>query len=192
LRHSIVGEDRSADAGGGVMSSASAVTAAGAELELTGSTVFGRVTARTGDIDGAILTGEVRIARRQAGCVRYSFVPPGSETARRFRCQPDLALEAALLAERRTTGDPRADLGATDRARIVRGVLPRFTSSRIQHPAFAQLAATCPAAVAEGGDGGTEMGVYGRFGGPFREANLREVLADTLRVGLEAGIFKIT
>jgi hypothetical protein len=37
----------------------------------------------------SIFTGPVIVARRQTGCVRFSYVPYGSETPRRYRCQPD-------------------------------------------------------------------------------------------------------
>ena len=48
-----------------------------------------------------IFTDRVRAVRRQAGCVRFSYVPPGSQTPRRFRCQPELAISAALEQARR-------------------------------------------------------------------------------------------
>lgn len=189
---SIVGEDRAADAGAGVLSTAMAIDAAGTDVVLRRSTAFGQVVARTADMDGSIATGRVRAARRQQGCVRYSLVPLGSRTAPRFRCQPDLALEAATAALRRATGDPAAQLTDAAAAEVARAVLPRFTSSRFEHPAFGQLHALCPAGIAAGGDGGTEMGAFGRLGGPIRLDNLRVALGDTLRVGLEAGLFTAT
>jgi hypothetical protein len=38
-----------------------------------------------------IFTGPVLVQRRQTGCVRFSYVPYGSETPRRYRCQPEPA-----------------------------------------------------------------------------------------------------
>jgi len=32
------------------------------------------------------------VEQRQSGCMRFSYVPDGSGTPRRYRCQPDLAL----------------------------------------------------------------------------------------------------
>jgi hypothetical protein len=192
IADSIIGEDRSADAGAGVLTTADAIDTPGTDIEVLRSTVFGRIRARTATIDGSIATGRVRAARRQQGCVRYSLIPLGSRTAPRFRCQPDLALEAATAALRAATGNPEAQLTDAEASAIARGILPRFTATRYEHPAFAQLHALCPAGILGGGDGGTEMGAFARLGGPIRLANLRAALGDTLRVGLEAGLFTVT
>jgi hypothetical protein len=177
---SILGEDRSADAGGGVLGTAMMLDAPGSDVALTRCTVFGRIEARTADLDQVLATGRVRSARRQEGCVRYSLVPLGSRTAPRFRCQPDLAIAAE---------GPVSDAQA---AEIARRVLPRFTSARWEHPAFAQLHALCPDELASGGEGGREMGVFAASGEPIRRDNLRLALGDTLRVGLAAGVFPAT
>lgn len=189
---SIIGEDRGADAGAGVLTAETAIDAAGTDVAVVRSTVFGSIVARTADIDGSILTGRARAARRQEGCVRYSHVPLGSRTAVRFRCQPDMALQQATAALRAATGDPETQLDDAEAAEVARRVLPRFTSSRYEHPAFAQLHGSCPPEVAAGGPGGAEMGALARFGGPIRLANLREALRDNLRVGLEPGLFLVT
>jgi hypothetical protein len=192
IADSIIGEDRSADAGSGVLTTAVAIDAAATDAAVLRTTVFGRILARTASIDGSIATGRVRAARRQEGCVRYSLVPLGSGTAPRFRCQPDLALEAATAALRAATGNPEAQLTEVAAAEIARAMLPRFTATCYEHPAFAQLHALCPAGIAGGGDGGTEMGAFAHLGGPIRLANLRAALGDTLRVGLESGLFTAT
>ena len=177
---SILGEDRSADGGAGVLSTALAVDAPGTDVALTRCTVFGRIIARTADLDHVLAAGRVLAARRQEGCVRYSLVPLGSRTAPRFRCQPDLALQAA------------APVGDAAAARIARALLPRFTATHWEHPGFAQLHALCPTALAAGGEGGLEMGVFAAAGGPIRLANLGLAVGDTLRVGLTAGVFTAT
>jgi len=79
-----------------------------------------------------------------------------------------------------------------DAAALARTLLPRFTASGYEHPGFAQLHALCPAGIATGGAGRTEMGAFAQLGGPIRLANLRVALGDTLRVGLEAGLFTVT
>ncbi|MBN8892947.1 MAG: hypothetical protein BGP12_11550 [Rhodospirillales bacterium 70-18] len=192
VSYSIIGEDRTADAGAAVLTNASAIDAAGTDIAVLRSTVFGRITARTADIDGSIIAGRARVARRQAGCVRYSLIPLGSRTASRYRCQPDLALEAVTAALRQASGDPQAQLSDADAAALARTLLPRFTASGYEHPGFAQLHALCPAGIATGGAGRTEMGAFAQLGGPIRLANLRVALGDTLRVGLEAGLFTVT
>ena len=50
-----------------------------------------RARARRERVD---LHGPRRTERTQAGCVRFSFVPLGSRTPRRYRCQPDLGHQA--------------------------------------------------------------------------------------------------
>lgn len=189
---SLVGEDREADAGAGVLSTATAIDAAGTDVAVRRSTVFGRIRARTVDLDQVIATGRVRALRRQEGCVRYSFVPLGSRTAPHFRCQPDLALETATAQLRALIGNPSAKLTDAEAVAIARRTLPRFTSTRFEHPAFGQLGALCPGAVRRGGEASTEMGAFARLGLPIRQSNLTAALKDTLRVGLEAGVFRAT
>jgi hypothetical protein len=189
---SLIGEDREADAGAGVLSTATAIDAEGTDVAVHRSTVFGRIRARTADLDRMIATGRVRALRRQEGCVRYSFVPLGSRTAPRFRCQPDLALEAATAELRALTENPAAQLTDDEAAAVARRTLPRFTSTRFEHPAFGQLGALCTDAVRRGGEAGGEMGAFARLGLPIRQSNLKAALEDTLRVGLEAGVFRVT
>ncbi len=189
---SLIGEDREADAGAGVLSTATAIDAEGTDIAVRRSTVFGRIRARTADLDQVIATGRVRALRRQEGCVRYAFVPLGSRTAPRFRCQPDLALEAATAELRSLTENPSAQLTDAEAATIARRTLPRFTSTRFEHPAFGQLGALCPEAVRRGGEASTEMGAFARLGLSIRQSNLAAALQDTLRVGLEAGVFRVT
>ncbi|MGA9997920.1 MAG: hypothetical protein WBP93_21070, partial [Pyrinomonadaceae bacterium] len=72
---------------------------AGAPLEIENCTVRGRVHARTLEASNTIFFSEpdktteewttpVRAERLQEGCVRFSYVPPGSEVPRQYECQP--------------------------------------------------------------------------------------------------------
>ncbi len=76
-----------------------------ARLDIVRSTVIGRIMAHQLDRgDDSIFMGTMTIARRQRGCMRFSYVSPRSRTPRRFRCQPDLAeaqLRETAAAERR-------------------------------------------------------------------------------------------
>ena len=66
-----------------------------ATLTLERTTVFGRIETHAIELgENAIFMGRVRVARRQLGCMRFSYVSPGSRTPRRYRCQPDLVEEA--------------------------------------------------------------------------------------------------
>jgi hypothetical protein len=148
--------------------------AAGGELEITGSTVIGKVHARilrlvSNSILAARLgqadtwAGPVVAERRQDGCVRFSYVPPGSRTPRRHRCQP--------------TGDDDA----------IR-VQPQFSSERYGDPAYGQLSQRCPKEIRAGADDESEMGVLHHVFAPQRETNLHVRLEEYLRFGLEAGV----
>ena len=92
----------------------------GGDLTITNSTIIGKVRTRA---DAAGLqchlpgpTGrgrrvEVPGARRSAaaGCVRFSFVPTGSRTPRRHKCQPAAPADAARVRPQFTSlryGDP--------------------------------------------------------------------------------------
>jgi hypothetical protein len=153
------------------------IDADGTDATITAVTVLGATSVRTLECDGSIFVRRVDAARKQEGCVRMSFVPRGSRTPRRYRCQPDLALAAATTpADRRT---------------VLAAMVPRFTSLDWPHPAFGQLAATCPVEIRRGADDG-EMGCYRHLMAPQREANLRAALDEYLRFGLEAGIFYAT
>lgn len=149
----------------------------GTEVELDAVTVLGTARVGTLEASNAIFTGEVAVRRRQTGCVRFSYVPEGSRTPRRFRCQPDTALASAP-----------AERAAAVRARLV----PSFTSTAWGHPGFAQLSRRCPAEIAGGADDRAEMGVFHDLKQPQREANLRAALDQYLRVGLDAGVFYVT
>ncbi len=167
----------------------SAIDAPGAEADIRQCTVLGPLNLRSLEASNSIFTGLVLAERRQVGCVRYSFSPDGSQTPRRFRCQPDLALEVRAEALGLASA---ADLPADERTLVVNRVKPEFTSERFGDPEYAQLILNCAREIAAGADNGAEMGVYYHLMQPQREANLQESLAEYLRFGLEAGIFFVT
>ena len=126
--------------------------------------------------------------KRQMGCVRFSYVPDGSRTPQSYRCQPDLAL--AGRAEELNM--PVEKLSQTERDQIVSRIRPAFTSARYGDPGYAQLSHSSPREIKTGADDGSVMGVFRYLKQPQREANLRSVLDEYLRFGLEAGILYIT
>jgi hypothetical protein len=133
---------------------------------LLGTTAAGRLEASNSLFDGL-----VSIARRQEGCVRYSYLPSTSTTPRRHRCQPDLVM---------------SDLPAPEAVREAMRVTPAFTSVRFATPAYAQLTRTTAPEIRTGADNGAEMGVWNLLQQPQREANLALALDEYLRFGLEA------
>jgi hypothetical protein len=85
-------------AGGGWGSAIADPGGAGTEgppLHAERSTFFGTVAVRALPLASeCIFTAPLQVTR-QAGCARFSFVPPGSVTPRQYRCQPRLATDAA-------------------------------------------------------------------------------------------------
>ena len=78
--------------------------------------------------------------------------------------------------------------GGDDGARWVR---PTFVSLAPGDPGYAMLSPHCPPEIAEGAEGGGEMGAYGELGRPQRRAALRTVVGSFLPYGLEAGIVEV-
>jgi len=154
-----------------------AVAAAGTPAVLTQSTFFGRVEARQLEASECLFTRPAVAERLQAGCVRFSYLPSGSKTPRRYRCQPDLALETVPVA-------------AADAARA--RLAPSFTSVRYGDPGYSQLQRTAAVELRTGAEDGSEMGVWSFLEQPQREANLTTALGEYLRFGLEAGLIFVT
>lgn len=178
VRDSILGEDRTADAD--PETSPVVIDAPEANLEIARATLFGRARGRTLDAENAILQGRIDIARRQSGCLRYSFAPLTSRTPRRFRCQPDRALADATARLGRDPTD-------AERAAILTRVVPQFTATAHASDRFAQLALTCPPEIAAGAEGGAAMGAGFSLNEPARTANLAASLDEYLPFGLTTG-----
>lgn len=141
-------------------------------------TVFGPVHTRELRVASEVLfTAPVQVQRLQTGMVRFSYIPDGSQTPRRYRCQPALAV---ATAETRAQEPLRATLQ------------PQFTSTRYGDPGYAQLSPQCPPEISAGAESGTEMGALHDLLQSQREAHLRTLLDEYLPSGLEAGIFYVT
>ncbi|MFN8078358.1 MAG: phage tail protein [Kineosporiaceae bacterium] len=139
-----------------------AVSGAALALSVQGSTVLGRVLARTLEGSNAILDGRVVIENRQVGCLRYSFAPRASRVPRRYRCSPT------------PTAGP-----------LTR---PGYVSIDRGSPSYLALDPGCPAEIAEGGEGGAEMGVHHHLGRPVRVRAVARLVDAYLPVGLELGV----
>jgi hypothetical protein len=94
--------------------------------------------------------------------VRFSYVPPGSETPRRYRCVPDKDHPSAV---------------------------PHFTSLRYGDPGYGQLRPATDKAIRQEASDEGEMGVLHPLFQPQRETNLRVRLDEYLRFGLHAAVF---
>lgn len=150
-------------------------TGYGGALRASRATVIGTVTTRALLLgENSLFLGPVNAERRQEGCVRYSWVAPGSRVPRRFHCQP-----------------PEAP-APTPTEVFVAPLVPRFVTLRYGRPAYAQLDWRGPAAILQGADDGSEMGAFSSLRQPQREAGLRQRLDEYLPVGLEAGVLFAT
>ncbi|RJO71039.1 hypothetical protein D5S18_27110 [Nocardia panacis] len=131
-------------------------------------TVFGAVRVHAAELfENSILTGEVCVARRQQGCFRFCWLPPGSRTPAQFHCEPA------------HSGDP------------IR-VVPRFTRIRYGTPGYAQLAAWCPDEIVRGADDDSEMGVFHDLFQPQRTDTLRLRLDEFTPAGTDSAILFVT
>lgn len=129
------------------------------------TTVIGEVHTHAVEIaENSVFTGKLQVARRGTGCLRYSYVPTGSRTPRRHRCQPDLTP----------------------------GVRPLFAAVRYGTPWYGQLADGCPEELRRGADDGAETGAFHDLYRPQREDGLRARLAEYTPAGTDAGIFFVT
>ncbi|MEU3708786.1 hypothetical protein [Streptomyces catenulae] len=142
-----------------------------AELSAHRTTVLGEVHVHAVRIaENSLFTGLLRVARRQVGCVRFSYLPPGSRTPRRHRCPPDPA-------------------GVGTEAAPVR---PLLRGTRYGTPWYGQLAAGCPEEIARGAEDGAELGAYHDLYLPQRTDSLRARLAEYTPAGTDAGIVFVT
>jgi hypothetical protein len=151
---------------------------AGGALTLVGCTVIGKVYASllslvSNSIVWAWLTNAEKAAvplrwqaplwsaRRQEGCVRFSYLPERPIVPRQFEC-----------------------------VTMARGVpQPCFYSLRFGDPAYAKLIPSTDDLIRRGADDGGEMGVFHFLLAPLRETDLKIRMREYLPVGLEFGVF---
>lgn len=161
-------------------------------LAVERSTLLGRCRLRSVDGRDTIFAGPVTCERVQTGELRSSFVPPGSHTPRRARCQPGLAVETAIRERERRKPPPDAAERQAIRAEIESWLAPTFTSTRYGRPGYGQLRLGCPREIAAGAEDGSEMGAFSHLKQPQRESNLRIRLDEYLPFGLEPGLIYVT
>ena len=158
---------------------------AGAHVLLTilRTTVFGIVDVHAIQLaENCIFMDCLDVARRQLGCVRFSYVQPHCRTPRRYRCQPDLVTQAI----KDTVSDP-AKQAALIASELIR-VRPQFTSVHYGEPGYARLAQTCAEEIRKGADDGSEMGAFHDLYRPQREANLLQRLEEFVPAGMDVGL----
>ena len=158
------------------------------EMQLASNSIF---ASRLAESD--TWTAPVRSEKKQSGCMRFSYVPPGSRTPRRYRCQPDLEIAVQIDQAEKSSSTPitQAQREAI-RADVESWLVPSFNASIYGVPSYGQLRSSCPAQIRTGADDEAEMGAFHKLYQPQRETNLRVRLDEYLRFGLEAGIFYMT
>ena len=148
---------------------------AGGALQLIACTVIGKINAlKLPLVSNSILlarlatgdgwTAPVLAARRQEGCIRFSYVPAGARVPRRYQCLPKSAASPTLA-------------------------LPRFMTLRYGFAAYAQLATSAGASLQNGADDQGQPGAFHSLYQPQRQTDLTVRLNEYLRTSLDAGIF---
>ena len=170
-----------------------------AVLTMRRSTVLGYIEIHAVELaENSIFTGHVRVARRQRGCMRFCYVDAGlhaakedcSRTPRRYRCQPDLALQQ--LKEQDTWDglppDEQRELQRNERLRV----RPVFNALRYGLPTYCQLAISCAEEIKRGADDESEMGAFHDLYEPQRFSNLDTRLDEYTPADTDAGIILST
>lgn len=118
--------------------------------------------------EDCIFTQPLVAARRQVGCARFCYLPPGSRTPRRFECVPPQDADPATAA-----------------------LAPVFTSLRYGEPGYCQLIRDCPEAIARGAGDQSELGVFHNEYNPQREENLRTRLAEYVPAAVDVDVIHV-
>jgi hypothetical protein len=167
--------DSAAYAGPDLATATSGPPSAGPDLHVEGSTIVGKIRARTITLASDSIfharlasndtwTAPVWASRRQAGCVRFCSLPASSITPRQYEClPPDQASEQALM--------------------------PRFVTVRYGSPAYLLLSGECPVAVWAGAGNGSQLGVYLQVQETEAVRNVQIRVPEYLPARLESGIF---
>jgi hypothetical protein len=146
-------------------------TSGGGALTLLGCTVVGKVHATllslvsdsifwAGLLAGDTWKTGLVADRKQEGCVRFSFVPEGARTPRRYEC-----VEQAIASPQ-----------------------PIFYATRFCRAGYMKLLPDTPDVIRRGSDDGGEMGAFHFVLAPLRETDLRVRMQEYLPVGLEFGV----
>ncbi len=151
------------------------LTSEGADLHIEDSTIVGKIHVRTMELASNTIfiarrarhdpwRAAIWCGRKQAGCMRFCFVPVDSITPRRYRCLP---------------GDPSQE----------NALRPQFVSLQYGDPSYALLSGAVPMAVWTGADNGSQMGVYYFAQETEAVRNVQLRVPAFLPFNLEAGIF---
>lgn len=155
-----------------------------ASLTVLRSTVFGIVNTHAIVLaENSIFNDCVNVARRQLGCMRFCYVPPGCRTPKRYHCQPDTAIHVLNTPQ---LAPPQAI--SNEQLRLI----PQFTDRRYGLPGYGQLGQHCADEIKQGADDESEMGVFHDLFQPQRTANLQTRLDEYTLAGMDVGLIFVT
>lgn len=161
------------------------------------TTIFGEVYVQQLVLASEVIfTSIVLSKRRQNACVRFSFMPEGSVTPKRYQCQPDFEIQEETEAAEQTaalngTTLSQAELDAI-RDDVRSWLQPSFTDTQYGLPGYGQLFVNCPQQIQTGAEDGSEMGAFCFLKQPQRVTSLRVRLQEYLPFGLQAGLIYVT
>ena len=162
-----------------------------AVLTVRRSTIIGKVEVHAIQrAEDCIFEGQILVARRNRGCMRFCYVWLESRTPRRYHCQPDLARAEFETGETLfVEGEPALPQELANAAR--ESVKPAFSSLSYGTPGYCRLRANCPDAIRTGASDQGEMGVFHNLYEPQRAAMLRALLAEHTPAKMDAGLILI-
>lgn len=102
IQNSII--DQGVESDSSQPSGEAAIAALGAMVKIQTSTILGMTKVRSIQASNSIFEQLVSALDRQVGCLRFCYVPLGSRTPARYRCQPDLTLQEIQTLPPAVTG----------------------------------------------------------------------------------------
>jgi hypothetical protein len=147
----------------------------GADLHIEDSTVIGKVHVRMMKLASNTIflarlarpdtwKAALWCGRRQAGCVRFCFLPARAITPQQFHCLPGDAKDEDLFQ-------------------------PKFIILRYGHPSYGLLSGDTPMAIWTGADNGSQIGVYYPLQETEAVRNVQLRAQEYVPFGLETGVF---
>jgi hypothetical protein len=169
-----------------------AIRCTSASIENT--TVFGKVSSVILDYaSNSIFTDVLDIDRRQQGCVRFCYIPYGSQIPRPYRCILEYESNMMILTSNiNQMSDSILSINKENKILRPEHIKPQFTSITYGDDGYGQLHRDVEKMIFEGGDNGSEMGAFNHLYNPQRIKNLSSSINEYLKFGLEAGIFLVT
>ncbi|MEQ1528194.1 MAG: hypothetical protein ABL925_02680 [Methylococcales bacterium] len=138
------------------------------ELRIARSTIVGEILAHAILLaENSLFTSQVQVARKQLGCIRYSYVPIGSRTPKRYRCQPESEQVPHIDIQRLT---------------------PCFESMRYGTSNYLRLSNCAALEIKRGADDESEMGVYHDLFEPQRLALLTRRLQEFVPASTDSAV----